>query len=113
MKPIKSALGISVWLLRLSFLFMVAVTFGEEVLAFEYRGREFYFAAAYLILTLLIFLGGFSSKPTLTVLPGLLICLLSIYTIVLQIMNGYNASLATMFMLCTLGFFFACKGTNK
>ncbi|HOK52538.1 MAG: hypothetical protein WHT29_02560 [Bacteroidales bacterium] len=113
MKPIKSALGISVWLLRLSFLFLVLVTFGEEVIAFEYRSREFIVAAIFVLLSVLIFLGGFSSKPTLTVLPGLLICLLSLYTIAMQVMNGFNASLATLFVFCTLGFFFACKGTNK
>lgn len=113
MKPIKSALGISVWLLRLSFLMLILVTFGEELLAFEYRNKEFIVASLYVVLTIFIFLGGFSSKSTLTVVPGLLICLLSIYSIVQQAMSGFNASLATLFLICTLGFFFACKGTNK
>jgi len=113
MKPLKSAFAISVWLLRVSFLFLILVTFGEEVMAFEYKTKEFFVATLFVILSALIFFGGFSSKPTLTVLSGLLICFLSIYTIVFQIMNGYNASLATLFLFCTLGFFFACKGTNK
>ncbi len=113
MKPLKSALSVSIWLMRLSFLFLIIVTFGEETIAFEYRNKEFYLATAYVLFSILIFLGGFTDKPTLTVISGLLTTLLSIYVLVIQWFNGFNPSLATIFLICTIGFFFACKGTNK
>lgn len=113
MKPLKSFIGIAKWILRIAFLLMIVITYGEEILALEYRNKEFYVAITYLIFATLLFFGSFATKHNLTVFSALILSIISIYTIVIQLLSGFNDSIATMFLFFSISFFFLCNGNNK
>lgn len=99
--------------MRLALIVFVSVSFFAEFTAFEYKSKEFYLASAYLIFALFIFVGGFVSKPTLTVFSGIILAILSLYSLFIQFSNGLNASLATFLILFSVSFFFVCNGNRS
>ncbi len=112
MKPLKSALGLSIWILRIALVVLISVTFLAEFTAFEYKSKEFYLATAFLVFAFFMLIGGFVSKPTLTVISGFILSILSLYSLIVQFSNGIVASLATFLILFAVSFFFVCNG-NK
>lgn len=79
MKPVKSLLPASRWLLRITMLAYLVLLHGETILALQYETHPFYIALAFVLFGVLLFAGGFTSKPSLTVVSGLLLTLLFAY----------------------------------
>ena len=79
MKPVKSLIPASRWLLRISLLAYLLLAHGKTLLALQYETQPFYIALAFILFGILLFAGGFTSKPSLTVVSALLLSLLFIY----------------------------------
>ncbi|HPG32346.1 MAG: hypothetical protein H6541_14095 [Lentimicrobiaceae bacterium] len=84
MKPVKSLLPASRWLLRITMLTYLIMQHGKTIVALQYETRPFYIASAFVLFGILLFAGGFTSKPSLTVVSALLLCLLFAYYIYLN-----------------------------
>jgi len=112
MKPLKTATILALWLMRLSLITLIFLTFGSETLAFEYKSKEFYVATSFVVFSFLLLVGGFMPKSTLTVVSGFFLAAICLYSILIQISNGINVSIATFLIIFSVSFFFVCNG-NK
>ncbi|GAB1404637.1 MAG: hypothetical protein PHX54_05240 [Lentimicrobiaceae bacterium] len=79
MKPVKSLIPASRWLLRISLLVYLLLEHGKTLLSLQYQTQVFYIALAFILFGILLFAGGFTSKPSLTVVSAFLLSLLFIY----------------------------------
>lgn len=107
MKPVKSLLPASRWLLRISLLTYLVLQHGKTILNLQYETQPFYIALAFVLFGVLLFAGGFTSKPSLTVVSALLLSLLFAYYIYLgfipqvtlpQVLNVMLLSVTLYFM---------------
>lgn len=79
MKPVKSLLPASRWLLRLTLLAYLVMLHIKTIMPMQYETQAFYIALAFILFGVLLFAGGFTAKPSLTVVSALLLCLLFAY----------------------------------
>jgi len=112
MKPLKSGLTFANWLLRIALGIYIAVIFVHVLKGLEFSDKSFYIALSFTVFGILLFLGGFSSKPTITVVSGLFISGLSIYKIILLFSSTLNPQLATFMVILSIGFYFVCSGNQ-
>jgi hypothetical protein len=111
MKPLKSGLTFANWLLRIAIALLIVICFVDDLKNFNFEKLNFYIAALFILCGILIFVGGFSSKSSITVLSGFLITGLCIYQIILNF-SGNISSIASLFVIMAIGFYFACSGNQ-
>jgi hypothetical protein len=121
MKPLKSGLAFSNWLLRIAIVLFLIITFKnlDVVKAYDFHDKEFYISSAYVIFGILLFIGGFASKPALTVISGFILTGLSLYKIFILFSGNLTptlidkpTSIANYFIILSVGFYFACSGNE-
>ena len=121
MKPLKSGLAFSSWLLRIAIALFLIITFKnlDVVKTYDFHDKEFYISSVYVIFGLLLFVGGFTSKPALTVVSGLILTGLSLYKIIILFSGSLSPTLfdkptliANYFIILAVGFYFACAGNE-
>ncbi len=110
MKPFKAAVPLAKWLLRFALLFLVFVLYFNTVKAFHVKNISFYIAAAYILFGVLLIIGGFISKPGLTVISGLIIFGLSVYKLIVNFGGLLDTGMLHAFILAALGFYFFARG---
>jgi hypothetical protein len=113
MKPLKSGLTFANWLLRISLAILLTVLFINDLKSFNYNDKWFYINSSFIFLGVLIFVGGFLSKPSLTVIAGFLLTGLTIYKIFIHFSGGISSSIANLFVVLAIGFYFACAGNQQ
>lgn len=113
MKPAKGLLLFAMWLMRLAVVFFVFITFFSTLKGFEYKSIQFYVALVYIIFGSLLFIGGFMSKPGITVFSGLMLFLVSVYKIIMLFSDGYNDTLALYFLIATVALYFVTAGNKN
>jgi hypothetical protein len=79
MKPLKGILPVAMWLLRISVVIFAVTNFWPVIKTFSLNGVYYFAASAFLIFSVLLFLGGFTSKSTMTVFSALALFLTSLY----------------------------------
>ncbi len=115
MKPLKSGLAFSNWLLRIAIVLFLIITFKnlDVVKTYNFHDKEFYISSVYVIFGLLLFIGGFTSKPALTVISGFILTGLSLYKIFVLFSGKMDSTLiANYFIILAVGFYFACTGNE-
>lgn len=112
MKPFKSGQVIAHWLLRLSLVVYIALLFIPQLYLMNLNSFHFYLVAAISLFGVLLFVGGFIAKATLTVLSGMGILLLSGYLFIKGFSGVVSHSTLLYFIPSALGFYFFTKG-NK
>lgn len=112
MKPVKGLLQLATWLMRLAIAFFVFVAFFHTVKTFDFKSIQFYVATAFIVFSSLLFIGGFLSKPGITVFSGLMLFFASVYEIIFLFSVGINAELAIYAVIATSSFYFVTAG-NK
>ena len=113
MKPLKNGLNFSNWLMRICLMVLIAATFWKNTSTFDFSSKEFYISFSFIIFGILLFIGGFMSKPAITVIMGLLICLLSVYEIFLQFSGNISSIVTTYLIMASVSLYFACAGNNS
>ncbi|MBN2662154.1 MAG: hypothetical protein JXR68_00775 [Bacteroidales bacterium] len=111
MKPLIGAKSISRWLLRLFPAFFIFNNHLETLLNFDFSDVIYLIILALGLFSLLLILGGFFRKQSLTIVSGLIISILSLIMLFLNFENTIIVSFSVILIL--LGFFFVANGNNK
>jgi len=106
MKPVKSLLPASRWLLRITMLTYLVLLHGKTILAMQYQTQPFYIALAFVVFGILLFAGGFTSKPSLTVVSALLLSLLFAYFLYLGFIPQLTLSQVLNLLLLSVCLYF-------
>ena len=110
MKPIKSAIPLAKWLLRIAVLLIVYDRFFREFKTFSFNNLNYFIAFIMVITSIFLLFGGFLSKTKVTTVSGLVLVILSIILIFLQGF-GINGIVNNISVL-SIGFYFLARG-NK
>jgi hypothetical protein len=113
MKPVKGLQPFATWLMRLAVAFFVFITFFTTLKGFEYKSIQFYVALVYILFGTLLFIGGFMSKPGITVFSGLMLFLVSVYKIIMLFSDGFDPVLALYFLIATVALYFVTAGNKN
>lgn len=92
MKPAKAFYPFAAWLVRLSMLLFTYVFFFETIRACDYKTVEFFIASAFALFSVLVFVGGFLSKPAMTVVSAFFLCGLCIYQLIVHFSEKPDAT---------------------
>lgn len=112
MKPFKAGQPLSSWLLRVSLIASIVVTSYQHVLPINLKSFIFYKSVIFLLMTILLLIGGLLSKSTLTILSGLIVFGFSSYLIFANFEGLHHSGLYLYFIWASIGFYFFCNG-NK
>ncbi len=112
MKPLKSLMQFATWLMRLSVAFFVALGFMHTLKIFDFKSIQFYIALVFALFSILLVIGGFLSKPALTVFSGIMLFFASVYEIVILSSEGVTVELAMYGVIATTALYFVTAG-NK
>ena len=110
MKPFKSALPFATWVLRITFAAYIFISNIKGVNPINLESINFYLSLAMLILSVLLIVGGFMSKQTITVLSAIIIGLILIYRLVIPLPDLMAVSTFKQVLLIALSFFFISRG---
>lgn len=111
MRPYKSGITLANWLLRIGLLGFIVIEYLGAIKPFLIN-QAFIIAAIYIILAVMLFVGGFLTRPGLTVFSGFLIFGFSIYIMIKSFSGAINSIFVTYFLIASIGFYFMSKG-NK
>ena len=112
MKPLKSLLQFATWLMRLSVAFFVMLNFLHTLKLLEFKSIQFYIALVFSLFSVLLIIGGFLSKPALTVFSGIMLFFASVYEIVILSSAGVTVELGMYAVIATTALYFVAAG-NK
>jgi len=79
MKPITAALKVANWLFRGSLLIYLVLFYFEKIIVVNFQSFNDVLYFIYVLSGLLLFVGGFLSKPTLSIIAGILVSLCTLY----------------------------------
>lgn len=77
MNPWKGLTGLSAWVMRIAMLMLLLPMFYPTLIAFNIQSLHFYIGAAMVVCSVLLLIGGFLSKHTITVVSSLILLILS------------------------------------
>jgi hypothetical protein len=112
MQPFKYGQVIAMWLLRITLVLYLFLGNINNLRQISFDKIQFYISFGFVIFAVLLLVGGFLSKPGLTVISGLIIFLLSVYQLVISFGGRIDVSLVMYLFPLSIGFFFLCQG-NK
>jgi hypothetical protein len=115
MKPITAALKVANWLFRGSILIFLLLFYYEKIIVVNFKNFNDVLVFVYLLSAILLFIGGFLSKPTLTIISGVLLFLCTLYFMVLDFPADISSKRQIMaFLIYTwpagVGLYFAGSG---
>ena len=111
MKPFKSGVTFSKWLLRITLVvYLVAFNYGT-LIYLDFLDLSFIFALVYVIAAVCLMLGGFRIKDNITVYSALLLLIAVAFNIYLDIADGFFGVLSHLLPF-SIAFFFLTHG-NK
>jgi hypothetical protein len=114
MKPITAALPIANWIFRGSILIYLLLLYFDKIVVVNFKnlGDVMYFV--YVLSGLLLFIGGFLSKPTLSIITGVLLFLCTIYFMVTHLPADFTRIQISSFLVylwpAGIGLYFAGSG---
>jgi hypothetical protein len=113
MDPVKAFYPLSCWLLRLAVLVIIYISFFITLKTLNLSSVEFYIASAFAVFGVLLFIGGFLNKSTLTVLSALMLMIGCLYKIVMHYGFDKGNSVALYFVFAAITMFFFSNGNKK
>ncbi|MGF7139314.1 hypothetical protein [Roseimarinus sediminis] len=111
MKPLKSGIQFSKWLLRIALVIYLIAFYHGTLVYLDFLDVSFIFALVYLIAALSLLIGGFRKKDNLTVYSALLLLLAVAFNIYLDVVDGFYGVVNHLLPL-SIAFFFLSHG-NK
>ena len=113
MKPIKSLLPLSTWLMRIGLLAFAYSHYFNTIIDFNYKSPNFYIALLFSIFSVLIFITGFVAKQSLSVVSGLVLSVISIYNLVILFDNRISEPLAIFVIITAISLFFLANPSSR
>lgn len=107
----KSAAPIANWLFRVSFLLYGVLGNWDTFETFELSSKKFILGTLFIVLSILLFIGGFLKTNTMTVLSALGLVCLSVSTIIVSDVK-LTQVLATQLLVLSVAFYFLTAGNN-
>jgi len=108
MDPVKNLLPIARWMLRVAALVIIFSTYFGIVETLAFDTLSYFLALAFIVFSVLLFVGGFMKNSDMTVISGLLIFILSL---VVMFMGGFTLQkVLSNFPTTALGFYFLARG---
>ena len=112
MKPVKSLVPLSRWLLRLAAASIIYAGYFNIAIGFSFSGLGYFIALCMVVLGVMLVIGGITKDSTLTVVSGGLILLFCI--IQLLAVNGFSLNgLAGFLPLAAISFYFMAGGNGS
>jgi len=113
MKPFKSGAILAAWLLRILLVWFIYKNYFQTFTSFDLKSISFYIGAAYLLFGLLLLVGGFIQKSTLTMFSGLAIFVLPIVQLIRDFPDDLSNELLLYLIPLSVGFYFFTSGNNN
>lgn len=111
MEPMKSAAPIANWMFRVSFLLYGILHNWNTFNTFEFD-KQFVLGTLFMLLSVLLFIGGFLKTNTMTVLSALGLVCLSVSQIIISWNGDLSQVLAVQLLLVSVAFYFLASGNN-
>ncbi len=116
MKPIAALLPVSTWIFRITLFFFLILRYGTQVKTIDFGRWKSIVLFAYIVSSILLIIGGFVKKSTLTIIAGILIAVLSLYFMYIHIPEKFTIDALAAFSVYLfpfgIGLYFAAEG-NK
>ena len=113
MKPIKSLLPFSSWLMRLAVMFFVIMRYWETLSFLNYKSVMFYISFLFILSATFLFVGGFLKKDRLTIVSSVVLILVTGYHAFLNLKSGIDYNFAVFVVLGSIFFYFLATGNNR
>lgn len=111
MKPAKAFYPLAAWLIRLSMLLFSYVFFFDIIQALNVKDVNFYIACAFALFSILLFVGGFLTKPAMTVVSAFFLLGLSIYKLIVNF--GINTNTVVFALAISVSLVLFSVGNKK
>lgn len=112
MEPMKSAAPIANWMFRISFLLYGVLSNWHTFSTFDFGSKHFVLGTIFMVLSVLLFIGGFFKTHTMTVLSALGLVCLSVSQIIVSWSGDISQVLAVQLLLVSVAFYFLASGNN-
>jgi hypothetical protein len=106
MKPVKALSPVAKWLFRLTLLSIIYFAYKDLLIESDFKNINYIIILGISFFSLLLFIGGFLTKSSLTVISGLIIFLLATIKLVLDLPDINTL----MIIFISLGFYFLTTG---
>ena len=113
MEPLRFAFQLSNWLLRIAMLIMIYMMFFGVFRGFDVSDYETWVAVGFCVLTMLLFIGGFMKKHTLTVITAIFLVLGCCYKAFMHFAFGKGSFIAIYAVFGSIALYFAASGNRK
>lgn len=113
MKPLKGLFPLATWLMRFAVAFFVLITYWKTFTAFNLQSIMFYISAVYIIFSILLFIGGFLAKNSLTVISSLFLILVTGYHAFINLGAKLDHNFAVYVILGSIFVYFFAAGNKR
>lgn len=115
MKPISAALPVANWIFRGSVLIYLILLYFDKIIVVNFRNFVDVMFFVYVLSGLLLFIGGFLSKPTLSIISGIVLFLCTLYFMAINLPLDLTKVQITSFLVylwpAGVGLYFAGSGS--
>ncbi|HOY32253.1 MAG TPA: hypothetical protein PKW80_10275 [Bacteroidales bacterium] len=113
MEPVKSFFPLSTWALRVAVLVLIYMIFFGTLSSPDLYNIDFLIAAGFALFGVLLFIGGFMNKSTMTMICALVLMLGCVYEIIMHYGFQKGKFVAIYFVLGAVNLFFFANGNKK
>jgi len=113
MRPFKGLYPIANWLMRFAVTFFVLLTYWKTFTFFDFQSVMFYVSAVYVVFSVLLFVGGFLQKDSLTVFSSLILILVTGYHAFLNLESKLDHNFAVYVALGSIFVYFFTVGNKR
>lgn len=113
MKPLKSFFPLAVWIMRLAIVLFAITRYFDVMKTFHFASLLFYIGTLQILFSILLFIGGFFSRHTLTVVSALVVFIITVYHIIVVAGNGFGPDLAMLLLYCSTALYFVTRGNDR
>jgi hypothetical protein len=113
MRPVKSFFPLASWLLRVAVVLFAIMKYFHVVKTFDFSSLAFYAGVLQILFSFLLFIGGFFSKHTITVISSLVVFLVTLYHAVVVASAGFSLELATLILYGSVALYFLTSGNEQ
>jgi hypothetical protein len=113
MKPVRFLLPLSTFLLRVGVAFFIFVMYFHHVLDFNFEQVQFYISSLFSIFGVLLVMGVFAKRHTLTVLSALILFLLSLYELFTFTGDWVTINFSAILFMALIALFFLSYGDKN
>lgn len=113
MKPAKGLYPFAAWLIRLTMLLFAYVFYYKIIAGFDFSDINFYIAAAFALFTILLFVGGFLTKPAMTVISAFFLFGLSVYEFIQNFSQDPDAPMVIYMLVASVMLMMFSVGNKK